>query len=74
METITDKLIELFGNQHKTAKALGVDAMTVHHWVKQGYIPFHRGNLIEEKSKGYIKASEVWECAAKARHHGNIGD
>ena len=50
------KVIDFFGSQSKTAKALGLSRSTVWHWVKNGDI----GNLktqrkIQELTKGKIK-------------------
>jgi len=64
-----DSLIEYFGNISQSADALGVDRQVIQHWIKQGYIPWKRGELIEEKTNGVVTKRQVWEAAAAARHH-----
>lgn len=69
MANAIDDLIEHFGCTSDTAKALKVDRQLVDGWVKQGYIPFARGEEIEIITNGKITAQHVWVCASKARHH-----
>lgn len=69
MANAIDDLIEYFGNTSDTAHALKVDRQLVDGWVKQGYIPFARGEEIEAVTEGKVTASHVWICASKARHH-----
>lgn len=68
--TAIEQLIELYGNASQAAHALLVDRQLIEIWVRQGYIPFLRGQFIEDKTEGKIKAVKVWEDASKARHHG----
>lgn len=69
MANAIDDLIEHFGNSSETAHALKVDRQLVDLWVKQGYIPFARGEAVEIATGGKVTASHVWQCASKARHH-----
>lgn len=69
MSAIND-LIEHFGGISEAAIGMKVDRQLVDIWNKQGFIPFRRGNDVEAATEGKIKAVYVWECAAKARHHG----
>lgn len=65
--TPIEQLVNLYGNQSKTAIALKVDRQLVAGWVSQGYIPYRRGSLIEKKTKGLITASQVWQAASRAK-------
>lgn len=62
---IIDKLIEHYGSQYKVAQILNVKPQQFHNWKKQGYIPFRRGEQVEQATGGLIKASEVYIEAAK---------
>ena len=67
MKTSIEQLIEIFGNESKTAIALKMDRQVIHNWVKKGFIPYKNGKLIEEPTEGKIPGIHVWEDAA--RHH-----
>ena len=63
-----DKLIKYFGSQELAARKLGLkNRQAVHIWVKQGYIPGKRATLVMRKTKGSIKAIDIWLAAAKIR-------
>lgn len=66
MINIVEKLIEPFDNIHAAAKALGYDHQLLYNWKRQGYIPYKKGDEIEKKTNGRIKASEIWQSASKA--------
>ena len=70
MKCAIDKLIEHFGSSNKAAKALGVDRQVTDIWVKQGYIPFKRGEQIEKATNGLITAHEVYDSAARTNSNG----
>lgn len=65
-----DGLIEFFGNSNFAANALRVNRSLVDSWVNRGFIPYKRGLEVESATDGAIPATHVWQCAAKARHHG----
>ena len=55
-----NQVIKHFGNQNKTAKALGVNRVAVVHWVKKGKVPAQRQLEIQKITNGKLK-SEVRE-------------
>lgn len=61
-----DRVTEYFGTAYKAAQAMEIPNQQYYGWIKKGYIPFKRGNQIEELTQGAIKAIEVWEDAGKA--------
>ena len=65
-----EQVIEFFGSANKTSAAMGCTRQAVDIWVRQGFIPFNRGMDVERVTAGQVKASKVYEDAAKARHHG----
>ena len=65
-----DKLVEMYGNASKAAKALGEDRQLVEIWIRQGYIPFKRGEQIEKATNGQITAHEVYDSAARTKSNG----
>jgi hypothetical protein len=64
METI-NKLLELYDNKADCARALGITPQRLNAWIQQGYIPYKNGDLVQEKTKGKIKATLVWQSASK---------
>jgi hypothetical protein len=66
METI-DKLLALYDNKAECARALGITPQRLNTWIKQGFIPYKNGDLIQDKTKGRIKASLVWQSASAKR-------
>ena len=66
-----DRLIEHFGNMNLAAIAVGKSRQGLHLWRTQGYIPFAQGEIVEKVTGGKITKQEIWEAAAKARHHHN---
>lgn len=62
--TLLDKLFAYFdGNKSETSRQLGQSRQTINNWCRQGYIPHKQGKLIEKRTKGHIKAIDVWEEA-----------
>jgi len=60
-------LMAMYDNLSHCARELGVTRQDIYYWQKIGYIPHCRGALIEEKTKGKIKASSVWQVAGTRR-------
>lgn len=62
------ELFELYNNNISlAARELGCTRQDIYYWKGLGYIPHKRGDMIEEKTKGKIKASRVWQYAGLAR-------
>lgn len=60
-----DKLIDLYDNKAECASALGITPQRLNGWLKQGFIPYRNGYLVQENTKGKIKASAVWQAASR---------
>jgi hypothetical protein len=60
-----DKVISYFGTAYKASQKIGVKHQQFYSWQKKGFIPFKRGNQIEQITNGEIKAMEIWEDAGK---------
>lgn len=68
--TPIDKLLDHYGNNiTHTAQALNKSRQNVQIWIRQGYIPWREGERVEIATHGAITKQEVWEAAAKVRHH-----
>lgn len=71
MTTPIQKLIKFYGSATKTADGLSkykpVTRQAIDVWVKNKYIPYYWGATVEQATAGKIKASDVFEAAAKAR-------
>ncbi len=52
------QVVEYFGTQENTAKALGVTQQSVAAWVKLGKVPKLRQYQIEKITKGKLKCQE----------------
>lgn len=52
------QVVEYFGTQEKTAKALGMAQQSIAAWVKLGKVPKLRQYQIEKVTKGKLKCSE----------------
>jgi hypothetical protein len=63
--TTIERVINYFGNAYKASESIGIKHQQFYAWIKKGYIPFKRGQQIENITNGEIKASEVWEEAAR---------
>lgn len=63
---IVEKLLSLYDNVSHCARELGLKRQQIQIWHKQGYIPFKRGEFIEAKTNGKIKAIEVWQEAGRS--------
>ena len=50
-------VIEFFGTQEKTAKALGMAQPNISKWVKSGEVPKLRQYQIEKVTKGKLKCN-----------------
>lgn len=59
------RLMDIYGSTSKIATKLEVDRQVVDGWYSRGRIPFRRGDLIHEKTKGEVTKNEVWEWANK---------
>lgn len=64
-----ERFIDYFGNMNLAAQAVGKSRQGIHLWRTQGWIPFAQGEIVERVTNGAITKQEVWEAAAKARHH-----
>jgi hypothetical protein len=62
-----DKLEELYINKADCARKLEVTPQRLNGWYAAGFIPYLMGAHIQEKTKGKIKASEIYEWAAKTK-------
>ena len=62
---LVNRLLSLYDNVSHCARELGLQRQHVQLWLRQGYIPFKRGEFIEVKTNGIIKASEVYMDAGK---------
>ena len=51
-----NQVIKHFGNQNKTAKALGINRVAVVHWVRKGNVPAQRQLEIQKITNGKLKA------------------
>ncbi|MBK2258416.1 Cro/CI family transcriptional regulator [Francisella philomiragia] len=51
-----NQVLKYFGNQNKTAKALGINRVAVVHWVKRNKVPAQRQLEIQKITKGKLKA------------------
>lgn len=52
-------VVNYFGNQTKTAKALNLSQFTVHTWIMgTGFISLEKATLLEEVSKGHFHPSD----------------
>lgn len=60
-----DKLKKLYFNNRVCAENLGITESRLSNWYSKGFIPYMNGDLIEGKTSGKIKATEVFNYAAK---------
>lgn len=61
-------LIEMYGTPTQAARALGLGGrQVIEAWVKHGYIPYKQATLVQQKTGGAIKNTQVWLAADKAR-------
>ena len=55
-----DEAHKYFGrNWRKMAREIGFSKNSYQHWLKIGYIPIHTQIIIEEHTKGKLKASRI---------------
>ena len=60
-----DKLVNLYPSISAASTELGISRQLIEMWVKRGFIPFKRGEYIEQKTGGKITRYEIWEAAGK---------
>lgn len=60
-----DRLINLYPSMRDASKSLGVSRQLLEIWMRKGFIPFARGEYIEQKTNGKITRHEIWESAGK---------
>lgn len=60
-----NKLLEIYGNKAECARALGITPQRLNAWFTKGFIPYKNGDMVQEKTKGKVKASAVWQAASK---------
>lgn len=66
--TPIDRLIFMYGNSTKAARALGLkNRQVVENWVKYGYIPYKCAHLVEKATGGTITRRQCWLAADEAR-------
>lgn len=53
------KLLEWVGSQKRLADELGESKQTVHNWIKRGRISATAAILVEEKTAGLFKKSDL---------------
>lgn len=60
-----ERLLSLYDNVSHCARELGLKRQHIQLWIRQGYIPFKRGEFIEDKTNGVIKAADIYTAAAR---------
>ncbi len=58
-----NEVYEYFETSYKFQKLTGMSSANIFNWRKSGYIPINSQHLIEEKTRGALKAS--WEHSKK---------
>jgi len=63
-----EETLNIYDNLSHAARELGVTRQDIYYWKNLGYIPHKRGLLIEQKTKGKIKATDIWQAAGIGRN------
>ena len=58
-----NEVVEYFGGQTATAKALGIRQGAVGHWIRNGEVPQLRQYQIERLTKKKLKAEDIKAAA-----------
>ena len=59
INSILNKLIDLFGTQTNLAHHIGVEPMAISQWKKRGSIPLKRAKQIEKITLGQITVADI---------------
>ena len=50
-------------NETELALALGITPQRLNNWRKKGFIPYAQADMIEKRTKGKVKASDIKQYA-----------
>ena len=63
--SVVEQLFNLYDSVSQCARELGLERSQIQAWRRNGYIPYKRGNFIEAKTNGKIKAIDVYVEAGR---------